>query len=109
MKATVYMNKYGPAFALLSTDEERLKMISEIADGFYAELKEMMKVRHISTNKGLYHAVNELNAKWNALARLFEKHLGCSPLRRDGFRNLIDLALKKKGEAYEQQKPSESE
>ena len=109
MKAADYLKKYGNAFMKLSEDEDRRKMVSEIAEQFYQELRGMMKVRHISTDRGLYHAVNELNAKWNALARLFEKYHHVSPLRRDGFRNLIDLALKKKGEADERQKPSESE
>lgn len=109
MKAADYINKYGDAFMKLTTEDDRRKMISEIADSFYQELREMMKVRHITTDRGLFHAVNELNAKWNALARLFEKYHHVSPLRCDGFRNLIDLALKKKGEADEQQKPSESE
>lgn len=85
MKAADYLNKYGDAFMKLTTEDDRRKMISEIADSFYQELREMMKVRHITTNRGLFHAVNELNAKWNALARLFEKYYDVSPLRRDGF------------------------
>lgn len=97
MKAADYLNKYGVAFMKLTTDEDRRKMISEIGNCFYQELRETMKVRHISTDRGLFHAVNELNAKWNALARLFEKYYDVSPLRRDGFRNLIDLALKQNG------------
>ena len=97
MKAADYLNKYGDAFMKLTTEDDRKKMISEIADSFYQELREMMKVRHIATDRGLYHAVNELNAKWNALARLFKKYYDVSPLRLDGFRNLIDLALKSKG------------
>ena len=94
MRAADYINKYGEPFSKLTSDEERKKMIFEIADAFYQELRELMEVRHITTERGLYHAVNELNAKWNALARLFEKYYHVSPMKRDGFRIMIDELVK---------------
>ena len=84
MKAVDYVNKYGEAL----TGEDHKKR-DEAANGLIndmmGELKDIMETRHISTDKGAFSVVKELNQKWNAINR----KLSIPVLTEDGFKKIM--------------------
>lgn len=84
MKATEYYEKYKNK--LTSRKEEvAIEAIKELLANFNQEAKELISKRHIRTAPALISVLKELNGKWNALARCFEKDYGGAPIKRDGF------------------------
>ena len=84
MKATEYYEKYKNK--LTSRKEEvAIEAIKELLANFNQESKELISKRHIRTAPALISVLKELNGKWNALARCFEKDYGGTPIKKDGF------------------------
>lgn len=91
MKAAEYCDKYASLFQ--GANEERCKeLVGLLAQEFAAELQQTIKTRHIKLSTGLDSAIREQNDKWNAMVRLFEKKLGASPVVRNGFASLVQIA-----------------
>lgn len=103
MKAKEYFEKYDESvWEDFQKNEPRgdgpiAKMFIE----FMVETKDICEKRKVKTNKGLYSAIDEQNKKWNALANLFVKKYGQSPIKYDGFlmgaESELGVSLKKGG------------
>ena len=50
-----------------------------------SEVQNLLKVRHVKTDAGTFPIFKEMNQKWNAIVRLFEKKYGTTPIIKDGF------------------------
>lgn len=84
MKATEYYEKYKDK--LTSRKEEvAIEAIKELLANFNQEARGLISKRHIQTAPALISVLKELNDKWNALARCFEKDYGGTPIKKDGF------------------------
>ncbi len=91
-KAIDYYNEYrhrffGVGLRLEDINESLVKLIKD----FINEMHELQKVRHVKRPEALASIIHELNQKWNALSRMFEKYHGVSPMKEDGFRNALDV------------------
>lgn len=80
MKAKEYYAKYGER---LMDPKETQGAIMELFKDFSAEYKEITERRKVSTAKGNLLVLEELNDKWNAIARMFPTEV----LKRNGYRD----------------------
>ncbi len=80
MKAKEYYNKYGTR--IINNEKEA---IVELVNALIAELRELLDIRHVSTDKGLLTAINQINDKWNAICRKFPE----PTLQTDAFKYQI--------------------
>lgn len=58
---------------------------------FYAmnlDVMDMAKQRNVQFDRGLLPIMGEANDKWNAIARLFKKEYGYSPIAQNGYKKL---------------------
>ena len=78
MKAIEYYEKYR-------TTIDTKKGIKELMIEMNNEAKELIKKRNAVTDNAGRSIIKELNQKWNALARIFEKAMGEPILVEDGF------------------------
>lgn len=69
------------------TADEMANAVGEVVEGLHQEAKDMIKQRKIKRGDALRAVIRELNDKWNAIAGLFEKKQGVSPIRRNAFWN----------------------
>lgn len=84
MKAKDYFAKYEQA--LISSDpEECSSAIADMLNEMNSEVLNLMKARHVKTDAGTFPVFKEMNQKWNAIVRLFEKKYGATPIVKDGF------------------------
>lgn len=84
MKAKDYFAKYEQA--LVSSDpEECSAAIADMLNEMNSEVQNLMKARHVKTDAGTFPVFKEMNLKWNAIVRLFEKKYGATPIVKDGF------------------------
>ena len=84
MKAKDYFTKYEQA--LISSDtEECSAAIADMLNDMNSEVQNLLKVRHVKTDAGTFPIFKEMNQKWNAIVRLFEKKYGATPIVKDGF------------------------
>ena len=67
------------------TAKELANAIGDVVDGLNNEAKELIKKRHVTRDDGCRAIIRELNNKWNAIATLFEKDYGMSPISRNRF------------------------
>ena len=67
------------------TADEMANAVGEVVEGLHQEAKDMIKQRKIKRGDALRAVIRELNDKWNAIAGLFEKKQGVSPIRRNAF------------------------
>lgn len=79
MKAKDYYKKY--ADRLLSPDSS-VTAITELVKDFAAETKQIMDSRGARTDRACVAIINEMNDKWNALARM----LPVEVLKHNGWR-----------------------
>ena len=78
MKASDYFEKY----------KERITTQDGVSDLFIEmskEVGEIAKERKALTDSASRAIVQEINQKWNALCRMFEKEYGRPVLKRNGF------------------------
>lgn len=99
MKAKEYYEKYkdqiiGAEEVMRSNAIHRL--VLELND----EAQALMKSRHVKLDSAFWSVINEINAKWNAISRMFEKEYSVSPLRENGFLRVIKSWL----EQYQNEK-----
>lgn len=84
MKAKDYFAKYEQALASTNSDECSTA-IAEMLNEMNSEVQNLLKVRHVKTDAGTFPIFKEMNQKWNAIVRLFEKKYGNTPIVKDGF------------------------
>lgn len=84
MKAKDYFAKYEQALASDNSDECSTA-IAEMLNEMNSEVQNLLKVRHVKTNAGTFPIFKEMNQKWNAIVRLFERKYGATPIVKDGF------------------------
>lgn len=84
MKAKDYFAKYEQALASDNSDECSTA-IAEMLNEMNSEVQNLLKVRHVKTDAGTFPIFKEMNQKWNAIVRLFEKKYGATPIVKDGF------------------------
>lgn len=58
-----------------------------------SEMADKMQTRSIKKANAVFILLCEENAKWNKIAAVFEKELGKSPLKKDGFRTWYEKAM----------------
>lgn len=84
MKAKDYFAKYEQALASANYDECSTA-IAEMLNEMNSEVQNLLEVRHVKTDAGTFPIFKEMNQKWNAIVRLFEKKYGATPIVKDGF------------------------
>lgn len=67
------------------TADEMANAVGDVVDGLNKEAKEIIKKRNIRRNDAVRAVIREQNNKWNAIAGLFEKKQGISPIRRNAY------------------------
>ena len=93
MKAKEYYDQYGEAVLAESYHEDHNEELSRLVLAFMREMKELVEARHIKTDRGTVGIIREQNEKWNALCAIFEKNHGVTPIKRDGFLNLMKAKI----------------
>lgn len=86
MKAKDYYKKYGER---LADPETTNAAIVELIREFARESGELMDKRDVKSDKACMAVLNEMNDKWNALARMFPTEV----LRRNGWRDYFMKCL----------------
>jgi hypothetical protein len=87
MKAIDYYETYWHRFfGKVFTEEEINAALKDILLKFNDEIKELVNLRHATSDEAGVAIIQEQNNKWNALSRIFEKRQGCSFLAKDGFK-----------------------
>ena len=103
MKAKEYYAKYR---GRISSPDDKVSLhgIADLVFDLSMELKSLLEKRNIRTNRAAASVVVELNDKYNAVCRMFEKDYPVSPIKQDGFMTYwrrqipeYDLYLKMKG------------
>lgn len=84
MKAIDYVNKYGEDLTG-EDNNKRDEAVKGLINDMMGELKDIMNTRHVSTDKGAFSVVKELNQKWNAI----NGRLSIPVLSQDGFKKLM--------------------
>lgn len=71
-------------------DKEKLEAeIKKMTDGFFEDMRFLIKERNISKDEGLIPVVKELNAKWNSVKIKLKKHYGVNVIVDNGMSLLI--------------------
>lgn len=86
MKAKEYYAKYKDQI-MSKNGMNRTTALCDLLCELSNEAKEMIAKRNIKTDDGTVAVLHEMNEKFNAVCRLFEKEFGLTPLRKDGFMN----------------------
>lgn len=90
MKAKEYYQKYGDRLQDPATSQEALVALLQ---DFAAEMQQLIVVRHIKRGTSCLALLNEMNAKGNALARMFDPPV----LKKDWWMTYFDLCGKQTG------------
>lgn len=87
MKAKEFAQQY------IDSDDKD-KEIAKIARQFLDDYIEMGKVRNARSDSAFISLLNEFNNKWQTFSMIVNKKLPVTtPIRSDGFRNLIYLVM----------------
>lgn len=93
MKAKEYFEKYDVLIMHEVYDRSsngKIQHLEELVQDFATEFKLLIEKRGVKTTSGAVAVLKELNDKWNAICRLYEKkYNGVSPIREDGLKNGI--------------------
>lgn len=92
MKAKEYYAKYKEQIMDISkeaSDAAIKKMFLEMHD----EANSLITSRHIKFDRAFWGVIDEINGRWNAVARMFEKEYGITPLRENGYKRFVKSAL----------------
>lgn len=84
MKAKEYYAKYKDRIASLD-DGESIQAICDMVTELSIEAKSVCDKRNVRTDCGGTAVLREMNDKYNAVCRMFEKEYGVSPIIKDGF------------------------
>ncbi len=82
-KAKDYYEQYKLA---MLNDDMIVDAIRDLIGDLNLEVKELQEVRHVKFDRAIYPILKEMNQKWNAIVRLFEKEYGVSPIKTDGYK-----------------------
>ena len=88
-----YVEKYYSQISSGDMDKTTLgtrMLLKDLAN----EMAEKMKRRRITKADATFILICETNAKWNKIVESFEKRLGRSPLKKDGFKTWYERAIK---------------
>lgn len=89
MKAKEYYEKYKTE--LVSEDEKvQTEAILKFLNDLLTEIETLTKARHVKYDRGLFPVLKELDKKYRAVVRLFEKEFGFTPIRPDGFEIVLE-------------------
>lgn len=86
LKAKDYFEKYKET---IMTGEGVHELLTEMS----TEVTDIAKQRNIKTDAGLLSILREMNQKWNALERMFEKEFNTPILKVNGFKALWEMHL----------------
>lgn len=92
MKAKEYFEKYEERIMKdfwAGGHREQYAAIREMARELSEEINVLMKKRGVKSVSGAMSILKELNDKWNAISRLFEKNYNLTPIRENGFKECI--------------------
>ena len=95
MKAKDYYKKYADR---LLSPEESVTAVTELIKDFAAETKQLMDSRGAKTDRACEAIINEMNDKWNALARMFPVEVLKYNGWRDYFWTCLNNAQKEKAQ-----------
>lgn len=84
MKAKEYYAKYKDRIASVD-DKESLQGVCDMLYELCMESKEMIAKRKVRTDCGGVAVLRELNDKYNAVCRMFERDYGAPVIKKDGF------------------------
>lgn len=59
--------------------------MSELLTEMSREVIAIANERNVKTDGGIVSVIKEVNQKWNALCKIYEKEYGCEVLVRNGF------------------------
>lgn len=91
--AQEYIEKYRNQ--ITSGDAEKTTLAARmLLKDLASEMTDKSNTRRIKKPNAAFILLCETNAKWNRIAAAFEKELGRSPLKKDGFRTWYEKALK---------------
>lgn len=88
MKVQDYYMKYKEYFEDAKDESEINNIITEIVKEMNQELFEITNKRQIKTDRAVLAVVKEMNQKWNALIRIFEKEKIQCFMKVDGFKSM---------------------
>jgi hypothetical protein len=86
MKAQDYFEKYKES-VYNEALEGKADAAKEMYFAFIREVNDLIKIRHVKTDKAAISIIKELNQKWNKLANLFEAEYGQCVLKRNAIWN----------------------
>lgn len=87
MKAIDYYEKYGKAiYEERSGEEKSPESTYRLIIAMSKEMKDLCDRRHVKRISAMAGVIKEMNERWNAICKLFEKEYGKSPIVRDGFK-----------------------
>ncbi len=84
MKAKELYAKYKDSIAS-TDDKESLQGVCDLMAELAAETKELIAKRKVATDCGGTAVLRELNDKYNAVCRMFERDYGAPIIKKDGF------------------------
>lgn len=88
-----YVEKYRNQ--ITSGDIEKTTLAARmLLKDLASEMTEKSNTRQIKKPNAGFILLCETNAKWNRIVAAFERELGKSPLKKDGFRTWYEKALK---------------
>lgn len=93
MKAKDYYKKYADR---LIDPESSITAITELIRDFANETGQLMDCRGVKTDRACEAIINEMNDKWNALARMFPVEVLKQNGWRDYFWTCLNAAQKEK-------------
>lgn len=95
MKAKEYFEKYGSdiyAECMAIGDPTKIgPVMQRFLMEFSAETQTIYRNRHAQRVGALKAVVLDQNEKWNAMCRLYQAKYGNSPLKENGWRELVKL------------------
>ena len=87
LKASYFVNEYASTL-LLYYENKNEQAINDIITKIYMALcddvEEICETRHSRSNDTFFGAIKEVNDKWNAIRRGFEKKIGLPALAKNG-------------------------
>lgn len=87
-KAKYYVDQYADAILLLMQNNVQRgvdEIIEQIFKSLSEDVSEICEKRHSRHNNAFFGALFEVNDKWNAIERGFEKKIGLPVLKKNGF------------------------
>ncbi len=89
MKAIDYYKAHATMFYSAVRLSDVVEEVSVLLQEFANETQEIINKRHAKFMPSIAAVMKEQNQKWNALCSMFEKKHGCSPIRRDAYKEAV--------------------